>query len=145
MFKFQRKLHLARPLAGLLIERMGQQPEGSEILVPVPLHPQRLRQRGFNQSVELTRILAKHYGLPYDLQLCRRIKATKAQSELNKQERCKNLANAFEVSAAVRETHLVLVDDVITTGATVTELSKALKKAGARRIDVWAIARTQTL
>ncbi|WP_316366320.1 ComF family protein [Candidatus Thiodiazotropha sp. CDECU1] len=145
MFKFHQKLHLAEPLAGLLMERLGDQHERPEILVPVPLHPLRLRQRGFNQSVELTRILAKHYRLPYDWRLCRRIKATKTQSELSRQERRKNLVNAFQACAEVKDTHLVLVDDVITTGATVTELSKVLKKAGAKRIDVWAVARTQTL
>ncbi|MES9969432.1 MAG: ComF family protein [Candidatus Thiodiazotropha sp.] len=145
MFKFQQKLHLAHPLAGLLTERLDEQHERPEVLIPVPLHPLRLRQRGFNQSMEITRILAKHYCLPYDWRLCRRIKETKAQSELSRQERRSNLANAFEVCAEVKDSHLALVDDVITTGATVTELSRVLKKAGARRIDVWAIARTQTL
>lgn len=142
MLKFQHKLHLVKPLAGLLIEQLGELHEQPDLLIPVPLHPLRLRQRGFNQSVEITRILAKHYRLPYDWRICRRIKETKAQSELNEKERRRNLSNAFQVCTKVNGSHLVLVDDVITTGATVTELSKLLKKAGAKRIDVWAVART---
>jgi ComF family protein len=142
MLKFQHKLHLVKPLAGLLIEQLGELHEQPDLLIPVPLHPLRLRQRGFNQSVEITRILAKHYRLPYDWRICQRIKETKAQSELNEKERRRNLSNAFQVCTKVNGSHLVLVDDVITTGATVTELSKLLKKAGAKRIDVWAVART---
>jgi ComF family protein len=142
MLKFQQKLHLAEPLAGLLIERLGELREQPDLLLPVPLHPLRLRKRGFNQSIELTRILARHYRLPYDWRICRRIKETKAQSELSERERRRNLSNAFQVCTAVNGSHLVVVDDVITTGATATELSKLLIKAGAKRVDVWAVART---
>jgi ComF family protein len=142
MLKFHQKLHLVEPLGRLLIQRLGERDERPDILVPVPLHPLKLRHRGFNQSVELTRLLARHYHLPYDWRICRRIKQTKAQSELRRKERKRNLSNAFEVCAQVKGSYLVVVDDVITTGATVTELSKALKKAGAKRVDVWAVART---
>jgi ComF family protein len=142
MLKFRQKLYLAEPLAGLLIERLGEIRERPDLLIPVPLHPLRLRKRGFNQSVELTHKLARHYSLPYDWRICQRIKETKAQSELGERERQKNLRNAFQICAEVKGAHLVVVDDVITTGATVTELSKVLKKAGAKRVDVWAVART---
>jgi ComF family protein len=108
----------------------------------VPLHPVKLRSRGFNQSIELTRVLARHYHLPYDWRICRRIKQTKAQSELRREHRRRNLRNAFQVCAEIKGFHLVVVDDVITTGATVTELCKVLKRAGAKRVDVWALART---
>jgi ComF family protein len=145
MFKFQQKLHLADPLAGLLIERLGEIYERPDLLIPVPLHPLRLRKRGFNQSVELCHSLGRHYSLPNEWRICRRIKETKAQSELGERERRNNLRNAFQVCAEVKGSHLVLVDDVITTGATVTELSKVLKKAGAKRVDVWAVARTPRL
>jgi ComF family protein len=142
MLKFQQKLHLAQPLAGLLIERLGEISERPDLLIPVPLHPLRLRERGFNQSIELTHELSRHYRLPNEWRICRRIKDTKAQSELGEHERRNNLRNAFQVCAAVKGSHLVLVDDVVTTGATVTELSRVLKKAGAKRVDVWAVART---
>ncbi|MEW8050140.1 MAG: ComF family protein [Candidatus Thiodiazotropha sp.] len=142
MLKFQHKLHLVEPLAGLLMEHLGEMDERPDVLVPVPLHPLRLRKRGFNQSVEITRVVARQCRLPFDWRLCRRTKETKTQSELNEEERRRNISNAFQVCADVKGTHLALVDDVITTGATVTELSRMLKKAGAKRVDVWAIART---
>ncbi|PUB90829.1 MAG: ComF family protein [gamma proteobacterium symbiont of Ctena orbiculata] len=142
MLKFQQKLHLAEPLAGLLVERLSEKHEQPDILLPVPLHPLRLRARGFNQSVEITRVVSRQCRLPFDWRLCRRVKETKAQSELNEQERHRNLHNAFQVCADVKGAHLALVDDVITTGATVTELSKILIRAGAERVDVWAVART---
>jgi ComF family protein len=142
MLKFQQKLHLVDPLSRLLIRRIGERVVRPDILIPVPLHPSRLQRRGFNQSVELSKVLAKHYHLSYDWHICRRIKQTKAQSELRGDERRRNLSNAFQVCADIKGAHLVVVDDVITTGATVTELSKALNRAGAKRVDVWAIART---
>ncbi|MEW8195950.1 MAG: phosphoribosyltransferase family protein [Candidatus Thiodiazotropha sp.] len=124
------------------MEHLGEMDERPDVLVPVPLHPLRLRKRGFNQSVEITRVVARQCRLPFDWRLCRRTKETKTQSELNEEERRRNISNAFQVCADVKGTHLALVDDVITTGATVTELSRMLKKAGAKRVDVWAIART---
>jgi ComF family protein len=142
MLKFQRKLHLVDPLSRLLIQRLGERAARPDILVPVPLHPSRLQNRGFNQAVELSRALARHYHLSYDWRICRRIKQTQAQSALRGDQRRRNLSNAFQVCAEVKGAHLVVVDDVITTGATVTELSKVLKRAGANRVDVWAIART---
>lgn len=145
MLKFHKKLHLAEPLAGLLIERLGELHERPDLLVPVPLHPLRLRERGFNQSVEIARRVAKPYRLPCDWRICRRIKHTKAQSALSEKQRRRNLTRAFQVCAEVAGAHLVLVDDVITTGVTVTELGKVLKKAGAKRVDVWAVARTPRL
>lgn len=142
MLKFHQKLHLVKPLSGLLMERLEACDARPDLLVPVPLHPLRLRERGFNQSIELARELARHCHLAYDWRICRRIKQTRAQSALSMEERRKNLSNAFQVCADIQGSHLVVVDDVITTGATVTELSKALQKAGAKRVDVWAVART---
>ncbi|MEW8505951.1 MAG: ComF family protein [Candidatus Thiodiazotropha sp.] len=142
MLKFHNRLHLAEPLAKFLIERLGEGIERPDLLIPVPLHPLRLRQRGFNQSAEIARVLARRYRLPQDWRLCRRVKHTPAQAELKREARRKNLRRAFEVCADVRGAHLVVVDDVITTGATVTELCRVLKRAGAKRIDVWAVART---
>ncbi|MES9992089.1 MAG: ComF family protein [Candidatus Thiodiazotropha sp.] len=142
MLKFHNRLHLAEPLAGLLIERLGAEYDRPDLLVPVPLHPLRLRQRGFNQSLEISRVLSRRCGLSQDWRLCRRIKHTPAQAELNREARRNNLRRAFQVCADVSGMHLAVVDDVITTGATVSELCRVLKRAGAERVDVWAVART---
>jgi ComF family protein len=142
--KFRRQLHLVRPLAELMIERLGPLDARPDLLIPVPLHPLRLRERGFNQSLELARALAAHYALSLDWRCCRRIRATPAQSGLNERERRRNLRAAFRAEGDLRGLHLVLFDDVITTGATIGELSKTLMRAGAKRVDVWALARTAT-
>ncbi|MCU7838176.1 MAG: ComF family protein [Candidatus Thiodiazotropha sp. (ex. Lucinoma kazani)] len=140
--KFHRRLYLVEPLARVLTDRMGETFTRPDLIIPVPLHPLRLQERGFNQSLELSRAVARHYRLPVNWQLCRRVRHTQAQSDLSEKARQKNLRQAFEVCADIQGAHLVLFDDVITTGATVTELSKTLKRAGAKRVDVWAMART---
>ena len=142
--KFRRQLHLVRPLAQLMIERLGPLGARPDLLIPVPLHPLRLRERGFNQSLELARVVAAHYALSLDWRCCRRMRATSAQSGLHERERRRNLRAAFTVEGDLRGRYLVLFDDVITTGATLGELSKTLLRAGAARVDVWALARTPT-
>jgi len=143
-FKFHRQLHLAKPLAWLMIEGVGELREPPDVLIPVPLHPQRLRERGFNQSLELARVVARHYGLRLDWHLCRRVRATPPQSELDRKQRWKNLRGAFEVSGNLAGRRVVLLDDVVTTGATVRALGKVLLQAGAAGIEVWTLARTAT-
>ncbi|MET0066502.1 MAG: ComF family protein [Candidatus Thiodiazotropha sp.] len=140
--KFNQKLHLSTPLARLLIERLGTLDAPPERILPVPLHPQRLRQRGFNQAVELARIIARHYAIPLDLESVRRVRNTHAQSDLKETQRQRNLRRAFHVRRPVAGLKLAILDDVITTGATVRELARSLKQAGAARVEVWAIART---
>ncbi len=141
--KFRDKLLYGRLLADLLGESIAQQPmERPELLIPVPLHRERLRSRGYNQAVELGRPLARRFSIPLDLHSCRRIKATPPQSDLAQKERRKNLRNAFSVNHKIQARHVVLVDDVVTTGSTVSELAKTLKRAGVERVDVWALART---
>jgi len=140
--KFRRKLHLVTPLARLMIDCGGPPIPRPDTMIPVPLHPHRLQERGFNQSLELARVLAHHYELELDWRLCRRVRSTPAQSGLSEKERRNNLRAAFEVTGKIAGRHLLLLDDVITTGATVSSLSLALLRAGAARIDVWALART---
>lgn len=141
-FKFRRKLHLAVPLSRLLLDHLpGGQPLPDAIL-PVPLHPRRLRERGFNQALELARILAGELGLALDWRSCRRVRATPPQSGLDRQMRRRNLRAAFQADATVSGRYIAILDDVITTGATVTAVSLALLQAGAARVDVWALART---
>lgn len=143
--KFNQKLSHARLLGCLMLDKLAGHLEDSEMpdaIVAVPLHPKRERERGYNQALELLRPLAKRYKIPIERQLVTRNLATSKQSNLSRDERRRNLKGAFSIKPG--ETvprHIVIVDDVVTTTATVTELAKTLKLAGAERIDVWAVAR----
>jgi len=113
-----------------------------ELLVPVPLHRGRLRQRGYNQALELAKPLAKALGIPLRHDLLQRQRATPAQTELDAITRRHNVRGAFAVRSAVPlPTHVTILDDVMTTGATLAECTRVLKRAGAKRVDVWALAR----
>lgn len=109
----------------------------------VPLHPTRLRERTFNQADALARRLAEHLGLPYRPELLRRRLPTQAQPGLSRQDRFRNVRDAFHAEARglAAPAHLLLVDDVLTTGATAEACSLALKRAGAARVTVVTLAR----
>jgi len=111
------------------------------VILPMPLHSTRLKERGFNQAVEIARPIVNHLRLPMDV-TSQRIRATAAQSSLAGSERVANVKNAFVVKENFRGCHVAILDDVITTGCTVTAFSLALKKAGAVKIDVWCCAKT---
>ena len=140
--KFHHQLHLASPLGRLFCRQLPRSHTMPDIVMPVPLHPRRLRERGFNQSLELARHVAAGLGLPLVHRGCRRVIATPAQSGLDQRRRMKNLRKAFVADAEVKGVHIALFDDVITTGATATAVSQALLQAGAKRVDIWALART---
>ena len=113
-----------------------------QALVPVPLHPARLRQRGYDQALELARRLARLGGLPVRADALRRVRATAAQTRLDAAARQRNLQAAFAVRAGVTlPAHVALVDDVMTTGATLHACARVLLAAGVRRVDAWCIAR----
>jgi ComF family protein len=113
------------------------------LIIPVPLHIKRLRQRGFNQSLILAHALAKKWHIPVNFSLLKRHKFTLTQTGLNKAERNKNIKGAFEVSDKKNITgkNVILVDDVYTTGATINECAKILTKAGAQKVTVLTLAR----
>ena len=141
-FKFAGELALAPLLAGLLATKIAARPARLPgLLVPVPLHPSRLRERGFNQATELARVLGRRLGLSVNHRLCQRIKRTEPQSTLPVKQRHDNLRNAFTVSGRPAAGHIAIVDDVMTSGHTAGELARVLKQAGARRVEVWVIAR----
>ena len=143
--KFHGRLAHGRLLAELLgdyLETRGF--TRPDLLVPVPLHPARLRRRGYNQALELARPLSKRFDLTLDVDALRRRRDTQPQMELDHRQRLRNMRGAFEAGAQVRDRHVAVVDDVVTTGHTVEEAAKALLRAGAARIDVWACARTPT-
>lgn len=140
-FKFAGELATGRLLGGMLADFLAAGSDRPDCIVPVPLHPSRLRERGFNQAMELARPISKRLKTEVRIDLCERTRATEVQSRLDAAERRKNLKDAFAVTADVQGMHLALLDDVVTTGATMEELSRALRNAGARRISVWSVCR----
>lgn len=140
--KFSGELALAPLLAALLTERLGRRESPlPEQLIPVPLHHSRLRERGFNQAMEIARVLGRRLELPVDRRLCRRIRQTVTQSLLPARSRRRNVRNAFVLNGTPRARHVAIVDDVMTSGHTANELARVLKKAGVEVIEVWVIAR----
>ncbi len=138
--KFGKQYKNSRLLAMLLAPYVCNIASPPECLVPVPLHPARLRERGFNQSLEIARDLSSLIGIPLNTGLCRRQKNTQQQSSLSASDRRKNLRQAFTVKPSALQ-HIVLIDDVMTTGSTVNELASAVKQSGVKRVDVWVCAR----
>ena len=140
-YKFGRDLVAGRALATLWT-REPIPVAAPDLLVPVPLHVGRLRQRGYNQALELGKLLARHFQLPLQPDVLRRQRATAAQTELDAQARRRNVRGAFAVNAAIAlPAHVAVLDDVMTTGATLAECARVLKRAGVTRVDVWALAR----
>lgn len=143
--KFSEKISYARSLGEMLflrlqaeIQRTNEKPD---CLLPVPLHNKRLRQRGFNQSIEIARVVSKKMEIPIVYDMVKRERQTEAQTGLNAKQRQKNIRNAFRVSGKVRYEHVLVIDDVVTTGATVNELARLLKKNKVKRVGVLSVAR----
>lgn len=136
---------LARPLGNLLAEY--QDPEFSlsenDLVIPVPLHIRRLRERGFNQSLLLARQVSRRRSIPLNFTALQRARQTQPQTQLSGAERRKNVRGAFEVgkTEAVEGKRILLIDDVFTTGATVQECANVLRKAGASEVQVLTLAR----
>lgn len=145
-FKMRGRLGLGCLLQGLMLEgwrRNSWRLARPELIVPVPLHPQRLRMRGFNQSVELARPVARKLKLPLALCVLRRVRHTIPQFQLDPSQRASNIRGAFAADAArVASRRVLLVDDIMTTGATLEECASVLRMAGASRVDVMVLART---
>jgi len=139
--KFGKQYKNARLLGGLLADHIGKTAELPDCLLPVPLHVKRYRQRGFNQSIEIARQLAKQLAVPLDLHSCIRNRDTLQQTSLPAEQRQKNLRKAFSVVKPLAYQHVAIIDDVMTTGATASALALALKQGGVGRVDVWVCAR----
>lgn len=137
--KFSEQLTLIKKLADALTDQIDTLPDA---IIPMPLHPLRLRERGFNQSVLLGQRMAKHLAIPLLKNACTRARNTRPQSALPFEERKKNLRQAFSCTANLSGKHIAIVDDVMTTGASINELAKTLRQAGATNISAWVIART---
>ncbi len=139
-FKYQEGLYLGSFLATLIIKNIPAEALTTECLIPVPLHPKRIQQRGFNQAAELVKHLSKALKLPYGLSFCKKIINTIPQAELSAKARGNNLTEAF-YSNPVPYQHVTIVDDLITTGSTINALAKTLKQQGVKCVDVWCCAR----
>jgi ComF family protein len=140
-FKFGRDLAAGRVLSGLW---QGEPcPVGlPQLLLTVPLHRSRLRQRGYNQALELARPLARELGVPLRHEVLQRLRRTDAQTELDALGRRRNVRGAFAMHPGIElPVHIAILDDVMTTGATLAECARVLKRAGVQRVDVWALAR----
>ena len=111
------------------------------IVIPLPLHPQRLRERGFNQALELARPVARAHGWPLESMTCRRVRHTPAQAGLAFRERISNIRGAFQCTRDFSGCDVVLVDDVMTTGASLDECARTLKLHGARTVTLLVVAR----
>jgi len=147
-FKHQGRWPLGRMLAQVygnwLAHRYGDGLERPDCLVPVPMAQRHLRQRGFNQAALLARWLGRQLQLPCAEQIIQRPQENLAQQGLSARDRQRNLRQAFSLVPGARATglHVAVVDDVMTTGATVNGLAHLLKQAGARQVDVYCLART---
>lgn len=142
--KFKGKLVYAKLFSKLLIEKIQHYYKEitlPDVIIPVPLHPARLRERGFNQALEIVRPIARFFKIPMDYQATKRKKQTLAQAQLNARARQQNVRGAFKCSGNYSGLTVAVFDDVITTGATVTALSKVLRQQGASNIHLWCCAR----
>ena len=132
---------MAPILADLLLARIDKD-SLPDFIVPMPLHPIRLRERGFNQALEISRKVSKKCGIPLLPDICKRIKDTTSQAGLPWKEREKNIREAFTCEIDLSGRHIAMLDDVMTTGATLNELAKVLRKHGAKHVSGWVAART---
>jgi ComF family protein len=142
MFKYRKCPSLASPLADLMLVWREKIPP-VDLVLAVPLHPKRLRVREFNQSLLLAHRLATRLGLPLSLNHLLRVRPTLPQTELHRADRVQNVRRAFAAQQAdgLQGRTVLLVDDVFTTGATVNECAKALRRAGVKGVFVWTLAR----
>lgn len=142
-FKYNAKLYYGELLSQLLIAHLKKNAVNlPQALIPMPLHPRRQRERGFNQALEITKSISRHLDIPIIKNAVIRSKNTLSQTTLSAKERKKNMRQVFELTdKTIQYHHVAIIDDVVTTGVTVNELAKTLKRANIDQIDIWACAR----
>lgn len=141
-YKYRESLHLANTFATLWQQKYSPELSKTDLIIPMPMHPTRLKQRGFNQALEIARILSRSNNIMLDYQSCQRIKLTPPQATLPLKDRIKNIRGVFSCEQNLHGKHIALVDDVMTSGASLNELAKTLKEAGAAHVECWVVART---
>lgn len=140
-FKYRGELALARFFGESLTERIVDR-EKPDLIIPMPLHANRLRERGFNQAALLAGHISRATGIPIDRAACRRVRDTQAQIALPISERKRNMRHAFACMTSLDGQAVALVDDVMTTGASLDELARVVLAAGAASVSVWVVCRT---
>lgn len=141
--KYRADFAQARLLGELMAHRLALRAAPMpQRLLPVPLHPLRLARRGYNQALEIARVLGARLDIAVDVRAAERRRATEDQIGQSATARRRNMRGAFAVRADLSGLHVALVDDVMTTGATLDALARACRAAGAARIEAWAAART---
>ena len=141
--KYRNHIYLAKVLGTLLADHIKRhQRTLPELLIAVPLHKKRMQQRGFNHAVEIARTVSAKLNLRTDYRCIEKSKTTPLQTTLNFHQRRNNLKGAFRLRSPIYAKSVALLDDVMTTGATVSEIASLLKKKGVRRVEVWVLART---
>jgi ComF family protein len=139
-FKYHHQFSLLDTLTTPLIETLQHHPRPDAVL-PMPLHPLRLRERGYNQALLLAQHLARQLNLPLLTHSCQRTRATTGQARLSRQQRLDNLHGAFTCDANVQGLRIAIVDDVMTSGSSAQHLAQSLKQAGASTVECWVVAR----
>lgn len=139
--KYRGELSAARYLADELAARVVEISR-PDLIIPMPLHPRRLCERGFNQAAELAKPLARHLAVPLALSGARRLRDAPPQAGLSLKARIKNMRGAFACDLDLHGKRIALVDDVMTSGASLNELARAARKAGATEVACWVVART---
>lgn len=140
-FKYHNGLYLSSFLSHLMMQAIKTEDKKPHCLIPVPMHPKRIRHRGFNQAAILAKSLARKLRIPCDVGACQKIINTAPQAGLDAEQRQKNLRHAFKTKTLPYQ-HVALIDDLLTTGATANELALTLKKSGVQQVDIWCCART---
>jgi len=145
ILKYNHKQYFATPFAYFLATKIHQSYQDNNLpscLIPVPMHRSKLKERGFNQAQLISKKLSQLLSIPSNSSTLKKVKSTPSQTGLSKLERTQNLKGAFHLTNTVTGLHIALVDDVVTTRATSDVLCQLLMDAGAKRVDVWCIART---
>ena len=140
-YKYSHLLALAETFGALMTDSIAPT-SLPDVIIPMPLHPQRLAERGFNQAVEIARFVSRRLGIKMDMTSCSSIKLAPPQVSLPLKQRVKNMRGAFACNQRLDSLHIALIDDVMTTGASLHALAKTIKSAGADKVECWVIART---
>ncbi|MDR2874408.1 MAG: ComF family protein [Methylobacillus sp.] len=140
-YKYAGFLAVAHMMAALFVNKLGDAAL-PDVIVPMPLHATRLKERGFNQAVEIGRLLARRLRVPFEPAHAKRTRHTTPQAGLAFKERHRNVRGVFAFEPHIAGKNIVLLDDIMTTGASLNALAQAAKKAGAARVECWVMART---
>ena len=143
-YKYGNSLNIGDSFGRFLSEKINSEyhSKNIDLIIPMPMHPARIKQRGFNQALEIAKVLTKNQPEKLDYKIVIRQKLTPPQASLPLKERVKNIKGAFKVGGDLSGNRIAIVDDVMTSGASLNELAKTLKKAGAAHVECWVIART---